>query len=368
MATVDAVVIGAGAVGLAVARHLAQAGFGCVVLERHAGVGEETSSRNSEVIHAGIYYPKNSHKAVLCVRGREMLYDYCRSKSIGHRRCGKIIVAREDQRAQLTLLAEQAAKNGVADLRWLDKAEVAELEPAVAADIALLSPSTGIVDSHEYMLALIADIESADGHVATRSNFLEAKAEGSHFNVTIETEETRYELRTRFLVNAGGLAATEVASRIGDTVASRRTYYAKGSYFSYRGASPFSRLVYPLPEAAGLGIHATLDLSGRVRFGPDVEWIDNIETQVDPEKRDKFVAAIGRYWPDVVRDRLEPDYAGVRPKLSPAGAPAGDFVIEGPADHGVRGLVNLFGIESPGLTASLALAEVVAQRIEETAL
>lgn len=366
--TVDAIVIGAGVVGLAIGGALARRGLETVVLERAGAIGTGTSARNSEVVHAGIYYPTGSLKARLCVAGRPRLYDYCLTHGVAHRRCGKLIVATtEAQRGQLAQLRRQAERNGVHDLEALDAAQVAALEPALRAVAALHSPSTGIVDSHALMLALQGDLEAAGGVLALRAPVLRSQRDGGRHRVQVGGDGGMT-LSTGLLVNAAGLWAPELARTIEgpapDALPVAR--YAKGNYFALAGRAPFSRLVYPVPEAAGLGVHLTLDLAGRARFGPDVEWIeptgpDAIDYQVDPARAARFEAAIRTYWPALPAGSLQPDYAGVRPKL--AGHDAADFVLQGPADHGVAGLLHLYGIESPGLTASLALADEVVSRL-----
>jgi L-2-hydroxyglutarate oxidase LhgO len=364
MDRVECVVVGAGVVGLAVARGLARAGREVVVLERERLIGSHTSARNSEVIHAGIYYPKGSAKARLCVRGREMLYAYCESRGVPHRRLGKIIVATaSEQEGDLAGIAAAAAANGVDDLRPLGTAELRAMEPALRGVAGLLSPSTGIVDSHALMLAYRGEIEDAGGAVALDTRFLAAEPRDGGFRVTAASGPANaaeaVTLGCDLLVNAGGLFAGEVAAAIEGLAVpfARRVWYCKGNYFGLAGRVPFSHLIYPVPERDGLGTHLTLDLAGRGRFGPDTEWIEGIDYALDPRRSDGFYAAIRRYWPGLPDGALSPDYTGIRPKLAPAGGAATDFVIEGPESHGLPGLVNLFGIESPGLTASLALAE-----------
>lgn len=363
MEHVDAVVAGAGVVGLAVGRALARQGLETLVLERAEAMGTVTSSRNSEVIHAGLYYPSGSLKARLCVRGRDALYAFCESHGVEHSRCGKLLVASGDaQRAQLRRIAAQAAANGVHDLQPLSGDEARRLEPALQADEALLSPSTGIIDSHGLMLALQGDLERAGGLLVLRSPVQSVRPVDGGFELAVDGAP----LRSRIVVNAAGLWAPSLARAIAGRAPPAR--YAKGSYFSLSGRAPFSRLVYPMPDAAGLGVHLTLDLAGQARFGPDVEWIapatpDDIDYRVDPSRAAAFEADIRRYWPGLPAGALQPAYSGVRPKLSGPGEPAADFVIDGPPQHGVPGLVNLLGIESPGLTACLAIAEEVLVRL-----
>jgi len=363
--SIDCVVIGAGVVGLAVARALALEGREVVVLEAADAIGTETSSRNSEVIHAGIYYPAGSLKARLCVEGKHFLYAYCSERGIPHRRCGKMIVAtRPGQDAYLDKLRAQAAANGVEDLRLVDGAAARAIEPELSCDAALLSPSTGIVDSHSLMLAYQGDAEARGAVVAFLSPVLGGEVRNDGIELRVGGAEPAA-LRARLVVNAAGLGAQSVARSIAGIPAARvpPLHYAKGNYFSLAGRSPFSRLVYPVPEPGGLGVHISIDLAGQARFGPDVEWLDDIAYDVDPRRADGFYAEVRRYWPGLRDGALQPAYAGIRPKLGPAGTPAADFVVEGPCDHGVPGLVNLFGIESPGLTASPAIAALVVEKL-----
>lgn len=359
--TVDCVVMGAGVVGLAVARALALAGREVIVVEAADAIGTETSSRNSEVIHAGIYYPKGSLMARSCVAGRRMLYAYCRDHGVPHLNCGKLIVATNDAEAEkLTEIKGRAEANGVEGMRFLDAAEAMRMEPNLQCTAALFSPSTGIVDSHSYMLALQGDAEAHGAMFAFNSPVMGGRVvEGG---VEIEVGGTEpMNLRCRLLINSAGLHAPTLARKIVGMPSAHipTAYYAKGNYFTLTGRSPFSRLIYPVPVPGGLGVHITVDMGGQAKFGPDVEWIDGIEYTVDPHRADKFYAAVRKYWPGLKDGALQPGYAGIRPKIVPQGAPAQDFTITGPADHGVPGLIHLFGIESPGLTASLALAEQV---------
>lgn len=362
MDRVGCVVVGAGVVGLAVAQALARAGREVVVLERERLIGSHTSARNSEVIHAGIYYPKGSAKARLCLRGREMLYAWCESHGVPHRKIGKIIVATgAEQEGALGLIAAAAAANGVDDLRPLGQAELRAMEPALNGVAGLLSPSTGIIDSHALMLSYQGELEDAGGAVALGTRFLGAGRGKGDFTVTAGSGGERVTLGCDLLVNAAGLFAGEVAKAIEGLAPpfARAVFYCKGNYFGLSGRVPFGHLIYPVPERDGLGTHLTLDLAGRGRFGPDTEWIDGIDYGLDPRRGEGFYAAIRRYWPGLPDGALTPDYTGIRPKLAPAGGPATDFLIEGEAAHGIPGLVNLFGIESPGLTASLAIADEV---------
>ena len=363
---VDCVVIGAGVVGLAVARACALAGLETLALEAESAIGTATSARNSEVIHAGLYYPRGSLKARLCVQGRQALYDYCASHGVAHQRRGKLIVAtRDEQIGALERIGAAAAANGVHDLRRLDAAQARAREPALRCVAALESPSTGIIDSHGLMLALLGDLESAGGLVAVRSPVLSGRILADGILLRVGGDEPM-ELIARRVVNCAGLHAQAVAAALDglppDSIPAGR--YAKGNYYALSGKAPFSRLIYPVPEPGGLGVHLTLDLGGQARFGPDVEWIDAIDYTVDPARADGFYAAIRRYWPDLRDGALRPDYAGIRPKLAvPAGQDA-DFLIQDARTHGVPGLVNLYGIESPGLTACLAIADEVMARLE----
>jgi len=368
METVECVVIGAGVVGLAAARALAMAGRDVLLLEAENAIGTATSSRNSEVIHAGIYYPKNSIMAQSCVAGKKLLYAYCKEHGIPHAACGKLIVATsENETQQLSGIKARAAENGVSDLRLLSAKEASQLEPGLHCAGALLSPSTGIIDSHAYMLSLQGDFEAAGGMLALQSPLIAAKATANGMEL-VAGEAEPVALRCKILVNAAGLQASDVAQRIEAMPREKipGCWFAKGNYFSLMGRAPFSRLIYPVPVAGGLGVHLTLDLGGNARFGPDVEWVDSIDYRVDPARGEKFYHAIRRYWPDLPDHALQPAYAGIRPKIAGPGEPAQDFIIQGPEVHGVPGLVNLFGIESPGLTASLALAERVKMIVDHT--
>lgn len=358
---VDTVVIGAGAVGLATARAFALERREVIVLESEAVIGSGTSSRSSEVIHAGIYYPPGSLKAKLCVAGRLALYPYLAARGIAHRRCGKLIVATDPgQIAGLEKLKAQAESNGVTDLRALTARQVSAAEPQLACVAALESPSTGIVDSHAFMLGLCAEAQDHGAVIALRSPMTGGRMRQGLIELDVGGAEPM-RLRARTVVNSAGLHAQEVARRIEGFPADRipPTYYCKGNYFSLSGRSPFSRLVYPAPESAGLGVHLTLDLAGQARFGPDVEWIERIDYAVDPGRSRVFYQAIRRYWPALRDGTLQPAYCGIRPKIQACGEPARDFFVQGPDEHGIAGLVNLFGIESPGLTAALALADHV---------
>ncbi len=363
--SVEAVVIGAGVVGLAVARALSLAGREVLILERDATFGSEISSRNSEVIHAGIYYPTGSLKARLCLAGREQLYAYCASRGVAHKRLGKLIVASApDQIPALQKIKALAEANGVGDLEWLGANAVQALEPDLQASAALLSPSTGIVDSHGLMLSFLGEAESRGSAIAYRSPVESGSTADDGFLLQIGGDAPM-RLHCRYLVNAAGLDAQRVARSMSgfDPALVPPLHLAKGSYFVLAGRAPFSRLVYPVPEHGGLGVHLTLDLAGRARFGPDVEWVTALDYRVEAERADSFYGAIRRYWPGLADGKLAPGYAGIRPKLSGPRDPAADFVIQDPASHGIPGLVNLFGIESPGLTSSLALADMVVEQL-----
>jgi L-2-hydroxyglutarate oxidase LhgO len=360
--SVDCVVVGAGVIGLAVARRLALAGRDVLVLERADAIGTETSSRHSEVVHAGIYYRPGSWMARFCVQGKQALYRYCEEHSVPHRRCGKLIVASgEAEIPALKTIRERAEANGVGDLRLLAEAEARALEPALVCEAALLSPSTGIIDSHQYMLALHGDLEDAGGMLALNAAVDDVRVVDGGFALSTMTPEPMT-LGCRILVNAAGLYAPDLARRIdrlpADTIP--RAYFAKGNYFTLSGRSPFSRLIYPVPEPGGLGVHLTLDMAGQARFGPDVEWIDVVDYTVDASRAERFYGAIRRYWPDLPDGALQPGYAGIRPKIVPPDVAVQDFLIQSEAEHGIAGLINLYGIESPGMTSSLALADHVA--------
>ncbi|HUC62908.1 MAG TPA: NAD(P)/FAD-dependent oxidoreductase [Alphaproteobacteria bacterium] len=360
---VECVVIGAGAVGLAVARALALAGREVVLLEKARAIGTETSSRNSEVIHAGIYYPTGSLKARLCVAGKLRLYEYLPAHGIPYKRLGKLIVATDEtQIAALERLKRQADANGVTDLVWLDRAQALALEPALNCVAALLSPSTGIMDSHGLMLSFQGEAEDHGAMVAFESPVVAGWIERDGFRLEVGGAQPS-QIECRLLVNSAGLYAQAIARKLEGLPAASvpGIYYARGCYFGLAAKAPFTHLIYPAPEEkfAGLGHHLTLDLAGRARFGPDVEWIDRIDYTVDPKRAAQFYEAVRRYWPGLQDGTIAPDFAGVRPKLRPKGEAAADFVIQGPREHGVAGLVNLYGIESPGLTSSMAIADEV---------
>ncbi|RZI41919.1 NAD(P)/FAD-dependent oxidoreductase [Herbaspirillum sp. HC18] len=368
MDRVDCVVAGAGVVGLAVARELALRGREVFVIEQHAAIGMETSSRNSEVIHAGLYYPAGSLKAQLCVEGRDALYRYCEQRGIPHRRCGKLIVATsESQLPKLGAIHAQAHANGCIEVTRMNDREAQSLEPALSCVAALCSPNTGIIDAHAYMLALQGDAENAGALFAFGSKVESGRVIGNGFALSVRTTDgTKTELEAATVINCGGLWAPQLTSRV-EGLDQRDTpvpYFAKGNYYSLSGKAPFSRLVYPVPEPGGLGVHLTLDLGGQARFGPDVEWLDapkeNIDYSVDIRRADRFYREIRAYWPELADDALQPAYAGVRPKIAPPDAPSADFLF---STHGNPHYLGLYGIESPGLTASLAIARHAASLI-----
>lgn len=360
MDKLDCVIAGAGVIGLAVGRALALAGHEVLIIEAEIGIGMVTSSRNSEVIHAGIYYPQGSLKSLACIEGKQKLYTYCNERGIAHKNCGKLIVATDDAQVEtLHTIQARAANCGVDDLVFLDRAETLSREPALNAKASLYSPSTGIIDSHAYMLALQGDTENAGGALVLKTEIAGGKIVEDGFELTLSDG---YQFHCKTLINAAGLGGHKLCAALDGFPKDKipPLYYAKGCYFTMTGKAPFSHLIYPVPVPGGLGTHLTLDMGGQARFGPNVRWIDEIDYEVDPSDADAFYGDIRDYWPGLKDASLQPGYAGVRPKLVPKGDPAADFLIQGPADHGIPSLVNLFGIESPGLTASLALADIVA--------
>ncbi len=367
MNRVGCIVIGAGVIGLACARALAARGLEVVILEAQETFGTETSSRHSEVIHAGIYYPAGTNKAKWCVTGKQKLYAYCRDNHVPFKNCGKIIVATEQ--AELATLQEikaKAAANGVEDLRFMSAAEVHALEPNIKAVGGLFSPSTGIIDSHTYMLSLLGHAEANGAMLAVQSKVVAGKVSKDGICLQVKTGDQEMELMTDYVINCAGLYASKVSYSIEGLPAEQvpQTYYRKGVYFTYSGKDPFQHLIYPVPVPGGLGTHSTMDLAGQVRFGPDVEWIETIDYNVDANKREEFAQAIRRYWPDVEASNLQPGYAGIRPTLADKQGGFRDFCIK---DHNIGNqklkLIGLYGIESPGLTSSLAIAEVVAEYV-----
>ena len=365
MESVECLVVGAGVIGLAVARALARAGREVIVVESESGIGAGVSSRNSEVIHAGIYYPTGLDKTRLCVDGKAMLYAFCREFGVPHQRCGKLLVTvNAGEVDKLAALKAQAEANGVTDLTWLSGEEARTLEPALLADRALLSPSTGIIDSHAFMLALRSDAEAHGAMIAFETPVLAGRVTGR--GLIIETGGSGpMRISAALVVNAAGLGAQALGRSIAGMPAAKipPMHLAKGNYFSLSGRSPFSHLIYPMPTPGGLGVHLTLDLAGQAKFGPDVEWVDAIDYDVDPGRAASFYAAIRTYWPDLPEGALQPGYAGIRPKIARPGGSTTDFLLQTEKDHGIAGLINLFGIESPGLTASLAIADWLARRI-----
>jgi len=362
-ADIETIVVGAGVVGLAVARALAQAGHGVLVLEQHELIGSETSSRNSEVIHAGIYYPPGSLRAGLCVRGKELLYRFCAENKVAHARCGKLLVAtHESQLPKLAAIRETAAKNGVTDLEPIGGNAARDLEPELHCVGALISPSTGIVDSHGLMLALEGHVEANGGSVVLRCPVerIERTSQGDFRLVT--GGEAPGVITCANLVLCAGLHSSKLAATLDYAEGYRppETYYAKGQYYALSGPSPFKRHIYPLPDGAWLGLHATVDIGGRCKFGPDIEWIAGLDYSFVPEKLERFLDFVRSYYPGLDVSRLHPDYTGIRPKLYREGEPVPDFAIHGADKHGQPGLIALYGIESPGLTASLAIGEMVA--------
>lgn len=367
MDRVETVVVGAGVAGLAIARALARSGREVIIVECERTFGAGVSSRSSEVIHAGLYYAPDSLKARLCVEGARRLYEFCARYAVPHRKCGKLVVATDARQcASLQQIADRASANGVEGLRWLEPGEVSAREPALRAAAALHSPGSGIVDSHALMRALLADAQSHGAVLAVASEVIGARAVAGGFVVRILARAEEYRLQVRELVNAAGLGAQQLAGRIEGLPAAAvpPLSLAKGSYFTLLRKAPFSRLVYPVPDAGGLGVHLTLDLAGQARFGPDVEWISSLEYRVDPARIPVFEQQIRRYWPALPEYALAPGYAGIRPKLTGPGDAAADFRVDSAPRHGLAGLVNLFGIESPGLTASLAIGAFVRDELD----
>jgi L-2-hydroxyglutarate oxidase LhgO len=367
MEKVDCVVIGAGVVGLAVAREMALQGYETILLEREGAFGTISSARNSEVIHAGIYYPKDSLKAKLCVEGNRLLYEYCRSHQVATKQYGKLIVADESQINDLRAILYKAQNNGVPEIRVLSGEEAKQLEPNLKCDAAILSSSTGIIDSHGFMLSLLGGFEDAGGMIAYRSPLISAKPSIKGLEGGFELQiggPDGMKLQTKLLINCAGMSASALAQKIEGLNPEQipKAYFAKGNYFSLTGKSPFNHLIYPIPEPGGLGVHLTLDIGGQAKFGPDVEWLD-IETEeqidyaVNSKRVEGFYEAVRRYWPELKDNSLQPDYSGVRAKIVPPNTPAGDFCFSSPKDHGLEGLYNLYGFESPGLTSSLAIAK-----------
>jgi L-2-hydroxyglutarate oxidase LhgO len=358
---VEILVIGAGVVGLAIAREFATKGHQVIVIESHGHFGTETSSRNSEVIHAGIYYPKNSLKARFCVEGKTKLYEYCKTKNIPHKQIGKLIVATTQEQAEsLDGILKHAADNGVSDLEKLGQAATLDLEPALNATASLYSPSTGIIDSHSLMLSFVGDIESNGGNIAYHTN-LQKIITRSDDALAFTTGQEDCTIKAKLIINCAGLNASKVAKMTSglDPASIPETRYARGDYYSYTPKPPFQRLIYPLPEPGGLGTHLTWDMAGNARFGPNVTWIDSIDYSMDTDNRQQFADAIHTYYQDLDTEKLQPAYAGIRPKIAFGNKLYNDFVISTQRDHGVSSIINLFGIESPGLTSCLAISSFV---------
>jgi L-2-hydroxyglutarate oxidase LhgO len=365
---IECVVLGAGVVGLAIARHVSLAGHEVFVTEAESAIGTGVSARNSEVIHAGIYYPPGSLKANLCVDGKAKLYAYCQDRGVPHKQLGKLIVATDtSQHSNLEKLFAKGLANGVQDLQWLSAQQAQTLEPALRCTAAIYSPSTGIIDTHALMLSLQGDGQQAGAQYVLNSPLKSAHIQTNGTIALTFNDADQTELTCRWLVNAAGLNATHIAKKINGLAAHHipTAYLCKGSYFSMQGRVPFSHLIYPAPHEAGLGVHLTLDLAGQARFGPDIEWVEEENYDVDAKRADAFYDEVRRYWPDLKDHSLTPDYAGIRPKVVGPHEPAHDFIIQGYAVHGVPGLVNLFGIESPGITACLAIAEHVYTKLNK---
>lgn len=377
MDRVDCVVIGAGVIGLAVAREMALQGRETILLERESTFGTISSARNSEVIHAGIYYPKDSLKAKLCVEGNRMLYEYCRSHHVATQPYGKLIVASdESQLNDLQAILYKAQQNNVPEIKMLTGEQAKSMEPELQCSAALLSASTGIVDSHGFMLSLLGGFEDAGGMIAYQSPLISARPIGSNAQDGFELEiggADDMKIQTKLLINCAGMSAPAIAKKIEGLAQEQipKAYFAKGNYFSLSGKSPFKHLIYPIPEPGGLGVHLTLDMGGQAKFGPDVEWLEiddenQIDYTVNPKRGESFYAAVRKYWPGLKDNALQPDYSGVRAKIVPPNVPAGDFCFNTPKDHGLEGLFNLYGFESPGLTSSLAIAKYLEGQIKSS--
>ena len=377
MDRVDCVVIGAGVIGLAVAREMALQGRETILLERESAFGTISSARNSEVIHAGIYYPKDSLKAKLCVEGNRMLYEYCRTHHVATQPYGKLIVASDDsQLDDLQAILYKAQQNNVPEIKMITGEQAKSMEPELQCSAALLSASTGIVDSHGFMLSLLGGFEDAGGMIAYQSPLISAKPIGSKAQDGFELEiggSDAMKIQTKLLINCAGMSAPAIAKKIEGLAQEQipKAYFAKGNYFSLSGKSPFKHLIYPIPEPGGLGVHLTLDMGGQAKFGPDVEWLEiddenQIDYTVNPKRGESFYAAVRKYWPGLKDNALQPDYSGVRAKIVPPNVPAGDFCFNTPKDHGLEGLFNLYGFESPGLTSSLAIAQYLEGQIKSS--
>jgi len=362
MENVDVIVVGAGVVGLAIAAKLSKVFSNVLIVEKNAYFGEETSSRNSEVIHAGIYYPKNSLKASLCVQGKNQLYRYCIERHIPYQKVGKFIVAHGNEDEQhLKSIVNTAYDSGVDDLVWTSSAELKKSEPEISASAALFSPSSGVIDVHSYMQSLLAQIEQNGGLFVANTQFTSAHYDGNKFTAKFLSAGEAISINTQYLINSGGLHSTAVANAIDEmpTEFIPQLHYCRGHYFSYSGKSPINHLIYPIPEKNGLGIHASIDMGGQLKFGPDTQYIENINYDINDALKEKFYTAIQRYFPNASLDKLQPAYSGIRPKLQGQHDGFCDFNIQTYKQHGLNGLINLFGIDSPGLTSSLAIAEYV---------
>ena len=377
MDRVDCVVIGAGVIGLAVAREMALQGRETILLERESAFGTISSARNSEVIHAGIYYPKDSLKAKLCVEGNRMLYEYCRTHHVATQPYGKLIVASDDsQLDDLQAILYKAQQNNVPEIKMITGEQAKTMEPELQCSAAVLSASTGIVDSHGFMLSLLGGFEDAGGMIAYQSPLISARPIGSNAQDGFELEiggADGMKIQTKLLINCAGMSAPAIAKKIEGLAQEQipKAYFAKGNYFSLSGKSPFKHLIYPIPEPGGLGVHLTLDMGGQAKFGPDVEWLEideenQIDYTVNSKRGDGFYAAVRKYWPGLKDNALQPDYSGVRAKIVPPNTPAGDFCFNTPKDHGLEGLFNLYGFESPGLTSSLAIAKYLEGQIKSS--
>jgi L-2-hydroxyglutarate oxidase LhgO len=362
MDNVDVIIIGAGVVGLAITAKISATFKNVLIIDKNHSFGEETSSRNSEVIHAGIYYPENSFKAKFCVEGKNKLYQYCQERHIPHQRLGKLIVAHGvSEEAYLAKALKQAQLNHVDDLSWVDCEKLKKTIPELSATAALISPSTGIIDVHSYMQTLLAEAQHNNAQFVGQTSFIKAEPSNKGFNVTLESQGEEITIHCRYLINSAGLHATKVAKNIISLSPMHipELYYCRGHYFSYQGKSPFKQLIYPVPTDHGLGIHASLDVGGQLKFGPDTQYINELNYQVSEALKQKFVQAIQRYFPKLDPDRIQPAYAGIRPKLEGPNDGFKDFSIQDKSVHGLTGLINLFGIDSPGLTSSLAIADAV---------
>ena len=367
MDKVNVLIVGAGVIGLAIAAKLSQQLNDVLVIDKNASFGEETSSRNSEVIHAGIYYPKNSLKAKFCVKGKAMLYQYCQERHIPVDKIGKLLVAQgaeEENYLKQTLIS--ARNNGVDDLTWLTQAELQELEPELLASAALCSPSTGIIDSHAYMQSLLAQAEQNNAMFVAKTKLVSAVPKKEGFEVSLDSQGELLSIRCNYLINCAGLHSESLAHTIEglDKAFIPKLHWCRGHYFSYQGQSPFKQLIYPIPRDNGLGIHASLDMGGQLKFGPDTQYIEHLDYDFPEQLKTKFLEQVSQYFPNIDANKLQPAYAGIRPKLQGKDDSFKDFVIQTSAVHQLKGLINLFGIDSPGLTSSLAIADYIAEQLK----